>query len=119
MAHLLAVQVDYSTRYVRLYQDEDAVWIAECVDLPGCVSDGDTPMEAIENVMEAIRAVEGVLCEELASGQTPDLFCGTDLHVASTAGGLHVSRIIAPESIPSDAVTVTADVGPLELAIAR
>jgi predicted RNase H-like HicB family nuclease len=40
---------------VRLYQDEDGVWIAECPAIPGCVSQGATEQEAMANVQEAIK----------------------------------------------------------------
>ena len=39
---------------VRLYQDEDGIWIAEVPMIPGCGSDGKTREEAIENVKDAI-----------------------------------------------------------------
>ena len=29
-------------------------WLAEVPELPGCMSDGETPQQAIENVMDAI-----------------------------------------------------------------
>jgi antitoxin HicB len=29
-------------------------WLAEVPELPGCMSDGDTPQEAAEHVMDAI-----------------------------------------------------------------
>ena len=29
-------------------------WLAEAPDFPGCMSDGETPHEAVENVMDAI-----------------------------------------------------------------
>jgi antitoxin HicB len=29
-------------------------WLAEVPELPGCMSDGATPQEAVENVMDAI-----------------------------------------------------------------
>ena len=35
--------------------DEDGRYIAECVDLPGCVSDGATEDEALDNIADAIR----------------------------------------------------------------
>lgn len=41
---------------VRLYQDEDGVWIAEAPSVPGCGSDGSTREEALENIKEAILA---------------------------------------------------------------
>ena len=41
---------------VRLFQDEDGVWIAECPSVPGCVSQGATEDEALANVKEALEA---------------------------------------------------------------
>ena len=38
---------------VQREDDMDEYWIAEILDLPGCVSDGATPDEAVENVEEA------------------------------------------------------------------
>jgi len=38
-----------------LDRDEDGIWIAECYSIPGCVSQGKTKEEAIENVREAIK----------------------------------------------------------------
>jgi predicted RNase H-like HicB family nuclease len=35
-------------------RDEDGVWVAECPSIPGCVSQGQTREEAIENIKEAI-----------------------------------------------------------------
>jgi predicted RNase H-like HicB family nuclease len=35
--------------------DEDGVFVAECPTLPGCISQGNTREEAIENIKDAIR----------------------------------------------------------------
>ena len=40
---------------VLLDRDEGGVWISECPSLPGCVSQGSTREEALENVKEAIK----------------------------------------------------------------
>ena len=40
---------------VTLDRDEDGVWIVECPAIPGCVSQGQTREEALENVEDAIR----------------------------------------------------------------
>jgi predicted RNase H-like HicB family nuclease len=40
---------------VTLDRDEDGVWIAECPGIPGCVSQGTTREEALDNVKEAIK----------------------------------------------------------------
>lgn len=37
--------------------DLDGGYIAECLDLPGCVSQGETEQEAVENLAEAIMGV--------------------------------------------------------------
>jgi predicted RNase H-like HicB family nuclease len=34
--------------------DEDGRYIVECTDLPGCMTEGETLKEAIENINEAI-----------------------------------------------------------------
>jgi predicted RNase H-like HicB family nuclease len=39
-----------------LTQDEDRMWIAECPSIPGCVSQGQSRTEAIENIRETIAA---------------------------------------------------------------
>jgi predicted RNase H-like HicB family nuclease len=39
---------------VNLDRDEDGVWIVECRDIPGCVSQGRTRQEALKNIKEAI-----------------------------------------------------------------
>jgi antitoxin HicB len=33
---------------------EGGGWLAEVPDLPGCMSDGETPQAALDNVMDAI-----------------------------------------------------------------
>jgi predicted RNase H-like HicB family nuclease len=39
---------------VLIEQDEDGVFVAEVPSLPGCISQGETRAEALENVREAI-----------------------------------------------------------------
>jgi len=51
-------------RQVMLYKGEDGYWIAECPSLPGCVSQGKTREDAIENVKEAIRGYVAALKED-------------------------------------------------------
>jgi predicted RNase H-like HicB family nuclease len=56
--------------------DEDGVFVAECPNLPGCVSQGATRQEAIVNIQDAIQgylrslakhgeAVPGPITEEI------------------------------------------------------
>lgn len=52
---------------VTIDRDEDGVWVVECPSIPGCVSQGQTRDEALNNVQEAIslclevRAERGML----------------------------------------------------------
>jgi predicted RNase H-like HicB family nuclease len=49
---------------VTLDRDEDGVWVAECPAVPGCISQGKTKQEALENIKEAIA-----LCLEVRAEQ--------------------------------------------------
>jgi len=40
---------------VLIEQDEDKVFVAECPVLPGCISQGKTRKQALENIQDAIR----------------------------------------------------------------
>jgi predicted RNase H-like HicB family nuclease len=63
---------------VRVEADEiDGGYVAECLDLPGCMSQGDTEREAIENLVEAIMGVlearmQRNLAEQLQGEPAPD-----------------------------------------------
>jgi predicted RNase H-like HicB family nuclease len=45
---------------VTIDRDEDCIWIAECPAIPGCVSQGNSKDQTLENLKEAI-----VLCLEV------------------------------------------------------
>jgi len=40
---------------VLIEQDEDGVFVAECPTLPGCISQGKTREDALENIRDAIK----------------------------------------------------------------
>jgi predicted RNase H-like HicB family nuclease len=40
---------------VTIDRDEDGIFIVECPSIPGCVSQGKTEREAIENIKDAIK----------------------------------------------------------------
>lgn len=40
---------------ILIEQDEDGVYVVECPTLPGCISQGKTRKEAIENIHDAIK----------------------------------------------------------------
>jgi predicted RNase H-like HicB family nuclease len=52
---------------VMIRQDEDGIFVAEVPSLPGCVTQGRTRKEAIENAKEAIAAY----LESLAAHDEP------------------------------------------------
>lgn len=41
--------------FVTIDRDEDGVWIIECPMIPGCISQGHSKQEALENIKEAIQ----------------------------------------------------------------
>lgn len=49
---------------VVIERDEDGMYIVECPSVPGCVSQGKTEEEAIENIKEAIKACLEVRAEQ-------------------------------------------------------
>jgi predicted RNase H-like HicB family nuclease len=51
-------------RQVLIYPGEDGFWVAECPSLPGCISQGTSREDAIQNVREAIQAYIAVLEED-------------------------------------------------------
>lgn len=48
---------------VTIDRDEDGVWIVECPSIPGCISQGQTRSEALENIRDAIIACLQVRAE--------------------------------------------------------
>ena len=41
--------------FVTIDRDEDGVYVIECPAIPGCVSQGSTEEEALNNIRDAIR----------------------------------------------------------------
>ena len=46
---------------VIVHPGEDGYWVVECPSLPGCISQGGTREEALENIKEAIEAYAAAL----------------------------------------------------------
>ena len=40
---------------IRVEQDEDGMYVAECPSLPRCISQGKTRIEAIKNIKDAMK----------------------------------------------------------------
>jgi len=60
---------------VALRKGEDGFIVAECIEIPGCMSQGRTEEEASQNIMHAIRACLAVMLEDFTkqSRQLPNL----------------------------------------------
>ena len=51
-------------RQVIIYRGENALWVAECPSLPGCISQGETRERAVDNIKEAIEGYELALKDD-------------------------------------------------------
>ncbi len=49
---------------VTIERDEDGVFVVECPQIPGCVSQGNTKDEALENIRDAIKLCLEVRAEK-------------------------------------------------------
>jgi predicted RNase H-like HicB family nuclease len=56
--------LEMSMRQILIYPGIDGFWVAECPSLPGCITQGKTKGEAIENIKEAIKGYIGALEED-------------------------------------------------------
>jgi antitoxin HicB len=50
------MKLEYTVRIERLANCHGGGYLATAPDLPGCMSDGETPEEALKNVQEAIAS---------------------------------------------------------------
>jgi antitoxin HicB len=50
------MKLEYAVRIERVADSDGGGYLATVPDLPGCMSDGDTPEEALKNVQEAIES---------------------------------------------------------------
>ena len=49
---------------ITIDRDEDGVWVVECPAIPGCVSQGETREQALENIKQAISLCLEVRAEK-------------------------------------------------------
>ena len=50
------MKLEYPVRLERLAEEDGGGYPATVPDLPGCMSDGETPEEALQNVRDAIAS---------------------------------------------------------------
>jgi predicted RNase H-like HicB family nuclease len=67
MAHALANVLNQERLHIRIWQ-EDGVYIARCLDVPGCVSEGSTRDEVLANIRDAVALCLDVIREDNAAG---------------------------------------------------
>ena len=51
-------------RQIIIKPGEDGFWLAECPSLPGCISQGKTKQEALQNIKSAIEGYLELLKED-------------------------------------------------------
>jgi len=52
---------------------EDGQMVAECLEIPGCMSQGKDEEEAARNVLDAIKACMGVMLEDFLKKSRPTI----------------------------------------------
>ena len=67
MAYSLANVLNQKHLQIWIWQEDDG-YIARCLDIPGCVSEGSTRDEALANIREAITLCLDVIKEDSAKG---------------------------------------------------
>ncbi len=61
------------TLTVRVQEDAlDGGWVAECPELPGCFSQGETRGEALSNLSDAVAGIISLRMEQQMSATSPD-----------------------------------------------
>lgn len=63
----------YDLLNVVVRQGEDGYFVAECLEIPGCMSQGKTQEEAIKNAQDAIKACLGVMLEDFVKQSRQNL----------------------------------------------
>jgi predicted RNase H-like HicB family nuclease len=52
--------------------DLDGGWVAECPDLPGCFSQGETKEEALSNLSDAVAGIISLRVEQQLAAMSPE-----------------------------------------------
>jgi predicted RNase H-like HicB family nuclease len=84
-------------RQVIIYPGEDGYWVAECLSLPGCISQGATREEAVANIKEAITAYIEAL-EQDALPVPPDHTDALLIAVLTNSRASQAGSVLQPSS---------------------
>lgn len=76
------------TLNIHLTDGGDGYITAECMDIPGCISQGTTREEALANIVDAISVCLEVIMEKVASNVRTEPQVG-DRYTLSLLGELH------------------------------
>lgn len=49
---------------IEIVKAEEDCFVARCLDIPGCISQGDTEQEAFSNIIQAIQVCLSVMIED-------------------------------------------------------
>jgi predicted RNase H-like HicB family nuclease len=71
MAYSLANVLNQKHLQIWIWQEDDG-YIARCLDIPGCVSEGATREEALANIRDAITLCLDVIKEDSAKDGSSD-----------------------------------------------
>jgi predicted RNase H-like HicB family nuclease len=63
MPYSLANVLNQPSVHIMIWE-EDGTYIAKCLDIPGCISEGATRDEALANIHDAIRLCLSVISED-------------------------------------------------------
>jgi predicted RNase H-like HicB family nuclease len=63
MAYSLAKVLNQPSLHIWVWE-EDGAFIAKCLDIPGCISEGDTRDQALANIHDAITLCLDVIKED-------------------------------------------------------
>ena len=67
---------DYAISVSRLSEEDGGGYLASFPDLPGCISDGETPEEALEEARDAFAAWMASVLKDKGELPNPKNFCG-------------------------------------------
>lgn len=85
---------------VVVFEDEGERFVAECVDLPGCISEGRTADEALENLKDAARGYLASLerhREPIPPPSTPEPGCKDEVEESTQTTCLDCGTELRPE----------------------
>jgi len=100
------MKLDYAVRIERLEEKDGGGYVATVPDLPGCMSDGDTPEEALKNVQEAVASwADAARQWQLNIPQPSPPLVRSAMAPQTYEGGCHCGRVRFRVTASLDGVT--------------